>query len=227
MAHDSIFDGLAPQVAAALNDARRVPSVDPDLGLIALMAAAAAASPLNSPPMIRRKSMLGKIVTAKALALAGALALSGGVAAAATGTLPDQVQAPVANTVEHVGVHIPNGEHGAAVSDVAHQKDGDNHGADVSGTARDNHGHEGDDTTPATIAGEDGPGNSQGHANGHATEKSNKGSDDGTDDDSDDDTITTAPGETTTTTVDDESGDSSSEKAPTTGQSHGGHGSDD
>jgi hypothetical protein len=147
--------------------------------------------------------MLGKLITAKALGLAGALALTGGVAAAATGTLPDPVQDTASHTAEHVGVHIPEGDHGAAVSGVAHDKAGDgdeNHGARVSEIARQNHGH--DTTTSTTVAGDDssGPGNSRGHANDHATEDHGH---DGVNDDDDATTSTTTVGNTTTTVHDD------------------------
>ena len=84
--------------------------------------------------------------------------LTGGVAAAATGTLPDPVQNVASDAADVVGVNIPHGNHGADVSDAAHDKsgtdDGSNHGEDVSTVARDNHGHN-KDTTSTTVAGDD------------------------------------------------------------------------
>ena len=157
MNSESLFDGLDPEVAAVLNDARRTPPVEIDDGLLTAMSAAAVEGSLTPiPSTSRRKAMIGKLITAKAFAIAGAFVLTGGVAAAATGTLPDPVQSPVSHAAEHVGVHIPDGEHGAAVSDAAHDKtvDGKNHGDDVSAVARDNHGHDGD-TTSTTEVGDD------------------------------------------------------------------------
>ena len=208
MADDPIFDELDPEVAAALSAARHTSPVELAPGLLAAMTAAAIAGPLPLASSPRRTSMIGKLITAKVLGIAGALALTGGVAAAATGTLPDPVQQPVSNAAEHVGVHIPQGEHGAAVSGVAHDKsnDGDgNHGATVSNVARDNHGHE-VTTSTTTGAGEPpavGPGNNgHGNANGHNKDKSG-------DDASDNAEVTTTTAANTPTTV--EAGDSSSD----------------
>ena len=50
MAHDSIFDGLDPQVAQAVNDVPPVPPIDPDPGLLAPMAAAPGPTP--RPPAL-------------------------------------------------------------------------------------------------------------------------------------------------------------------------------
>jgi len=199
MADDSIFEGLDPEVATVLNAARRTSPIEPDAGLLAAMTSAAAAGPLPLASTPRRKTMIGKLITVKALGLAGALALTGGVAAAATGTLPDPVQDPIAGVVDNVGINIPKSNHGAKVSDVARDKsdDGDdNHGSKVSETARDNHGHNKDDaTTTTTVAGDEnsGPGNNgRGNANGHDKNR--------VDDDDDD--------ATTTTTVVDDNADS-------------------
>jgi len=61
-----------------------------------------------------RKSLLTKRLTGKALAvLAAATILSGGAAAAATGSLPDPVQSAVAKTLSHVSVDVPNPNHKA------------------------------------------------------------------------------------------------------------------
>lgn len=62
----------------------------------------------------RRKPMLTKLLTGKAVAaLAAATLLSGGVAAAATGSLPDPLQSTVSKSLSHVGVDVPNPNHKA------------------------------------------------------------------------------------------------------------------
>jgi hypothetical protein len=230
MNNDEGFEGFGPEVAAVLNEAHRSSPVDPNPALLSAMRAAVVDSPQTSPSLApRKKTMLGKLITAKALGIAGALVFTGGVAAASTGTLPDQVQAPVADVVDNVGIHIPTGEHGAAVSTVAHDKsnDGDgNHGQTVSETARDNHGHN-KDTTETTVAGDDegtdnsGPGNSRGHADDHATNKGEHSDDNG-----DDNEVTT----TTTVANNDDSADDSSDSSEVDDQGshgdHGGHGHD-
>lgn len=56
----------------------------------------------------RGKRVFGKLITTKiAVISAGAVLSMGGVAAAATGTLPDGAQNAVASTVAHVGVDLP------------------------------------------------------------------------------------------------------------------------
>ncbi len=238
MADDSIFEQLDPETAALLNVARATSPVEPHAGLFAAMTAAAVAGPLPVPSTPRRKVMLGKLITAKALGIVGVLALTGGVAAA-TGSLPDPVQSPVSGAVEHVGVHIPDGNHGADVSGVARDTSGDgedNHGATVSDTARDNHGHNKDDaTTTTTVAGDDnsGPGNNgRGNANGHSKDHSNNGADDAAGHDANDDhgndevTTTTVAGSTTPTTADDHGGNSGRNGGESEA-GHGGHGADD
>lgn len=225
MANDSIFEGLDPKVAAVLNEARRTSPVEPDPGLIAAMTAAAVDGPLPVHSVPRRKTMIGKLITAKALAVAGALVLTGGMAAAATGTLPDVVQDPVSNAVDNVGINIPEANHGSKVSDAAHDKEveGKNHGDDVSGVARDNHGH----ATTTTIEGDDnsGPGNSGDHR--QDGEHRNSGDDD------DATTSTTVDDDSTTSTTIDDHGNGNRGRsgehtdAPETEPGHGGHGGDD
>ncbi len=234
MANDSIFEGLDPDTAALLGAARATSPSEPRVGLFAAMSAVAVAGPLPVPSTPRRKLMLGKILTAKALGIAGALALTGGVAGAATGTL-GPVQDPVAGVVDNVGIHIPKTNHGADVSDAARDKDGDtegeNHGSRVSETARQNHGHEDDaTTTDGDDAGDDagddsGSGNNgHGNANGHSKDKSHDSDDDSADD--------------STTTVDDDDDDAASHDSDSDSEhsgdrggeaksGHGGHDSDD
>src|SRR5689334_17636845 len=56
--------------------------------------------------------MITQLLSGKALAaLAAATILSGGAAAAATGSLPDPVQSTVSNSLSHVGVDVPNPDH--------------------------------------------------------------------------------------------------------------------
>lgn len=247
MPTDPTFDEVSPEVAALLAAARATTPVTPDPSLTSLMAAAVDTGSLGTATTTpRRKTLIGKLITAKALAVVGALALTGGVAAAATGTLPDPIQDTAANVADVVGVDIPKSNHGADVSDVARDKSGDsedsNHGATVSDTARDNHGHnkDGEDdttSTSTTVVGgskhDDGPGNNgQGNANGHSK---HDGSDDPADHDSNDDngddstTSTTVGTGTTPTTVDDHGGSKNSGKGKNTDKTEdsGSHKSND
>lgn len=200
------FDDLTPEVAAlfaAARDTQR-PSENPAL-MSALADAVHSGRLVPQTPTSRRKFVIGKLVTAKAAALAGALILSGGAAAAATGTLPDSVQDVASDAADVVGVNIPDGNHGSKVSSVARDKSEDgeeNHGKTVSETAKDNHGHNKDDaTTTTTVAGEEnsGPGNSRGAGkseDSHASDNARNKTFDNSDDDDDD--------STTSTTIDDE-----------------------
>ncbi len=187
--------------------------------------------------------MIGKVITAKAAAIAGVLVLTGGVAAAATGTLPDPVQNTASDAVQHVGVHIP---HGDDVSAAAHDKSGtddSNHGQDVSTVARDNHGHnKGDDTTSTTVAGDDnsGPGQSNGagksedsHASDNSRGRGRNGADDpaGHDSGDDDSTSTTIANTPTTVKADDGAGHDVGDDNPGSqkgkGKDNSGKGGDD
>ena len=119
---DRLTGGLAPAdappayapVAALLAEARRVvASTAPPMpaGLLSGMAAQLAAaaptpSPRTEPP--RRRHMLSKLVPVKIGALAaGAVLAAGGVAAAATGSLPAPVQDAVSSAADTVGVSVP------------------------------------------------------------------------------------------------------------------------
>ena len=55
-----------------------------------------------------KKKMLGRVLTVKAAAVAGALAFGGVAAAAATGSLPPSAQSAVSHGLSHVGVSVPN-----------------------------------------------------------------------------------------------------------------------
>jgi hypothetical protein len=243
------FDSVTPEVAELLSAAKQSVPAAENPALFAAMADAVVTGRLiPQAPSSRRRSMIGKVLTAKAAAIAGVLVLSGGVAAAATGTLPDPVQNTASDAAEHVGIHLPQGDHGAAVSDAAHDKsgteDGSNHGKDVSTVARDNHGHN-KDTTTTTVVGDDnsGPGNSNGagksedsHSSDVSRDKGSNGSDDPADhdagdDNGDDDSVTTttvtgpAASHSGDDSVDHPSGDDN--PGSQSGKGKGGKGSDD
>lgn len=112
------YAGAARVLAAAAEP--HVPS-DPSPTLLTAMAAAAS-SPAR--PLSRRSPVLDKLLTLKVgVAVVGALALTGGTAAAATGNLPDAAQDRVASIVEHVGVDLPDS--GNATSDAVHKAQAD------------------------------------------------------------------------------------------------------
>ena len=127
MSTDPTMEGLSPEVATLLASARATEAAPaPSAALLAAMVEAVDSGHLDSaitPP--RKKRMLGKLITAKALGIAGVIALTGGAAAAATGTLPDPVQDKASNVADVVGINIPNGDHGSQVAPVARDKDGD------------------------------------------------------------------------------------------------------
>lgn len=124
--------------------------------------------------------MLGRVFTAKAMAILGTLALGATTAAAATGNLPAAAQNGLATAASHVGITLPAShdnhptkddhpggtptaatpttpttaaDHGNAVSQVAHSTDatGRAKGAAVSAVARGDHGK----TSPTSVAGPD------------------------------------------------------------------------
>ncbi|MDA8072432.1 MAG: hypothetical protein M0Z82_12755 [Actinomycetota bacterium] len=112
------------EVASAVRSARSGASVAELAGeeqVVAAMVAAAAGSLRTSPlsPM-RRRPMIAKLMSAKVAAVAtGFVLVGGGVAAAATGSLPSGVQHSVADAAAHVGVSIPgkgSGAHQATTS---------------------------------------------------------------------------------------------------------------
>jgi hypothetical protein len=164
-----MFDGLSPEVDALLNAAKSdLPKAQADAGLIEAMTLALSVDALgpSHAPVPRRRSMLGKVLTAKAAAIAGVLVLSGGVASAATGTLPDPAQNAASHAAEHVGLHIPKSDDDAAedVNDDANDDSADtpttvehpdNHGKDVSTVAHDD-SNTGEDhgTAVCTVASE-------------------------------------------------------------------------
>jgi hypothetical protein len=225
-----MFDGISPEVEALLNAAKSdLPVAKADAGLLNAMTLAMSADTASSP-LPRRRPMLGKVLTAKAAAIAGVLVLTSGVAAAATGTLPG----PVKDAAEHVGIHISdsgdeqgdNDDQGDDTQDdttsttVEHP---DNHGNDVSTVAHDD-SNEGADHGSAvcTVASE---GKCQPNADDENGDhgKSGEHHEDG-------------DHETTSTTVNDDGGDDGPDSHPSggdhpDGESHpddgGHHGSDD
>jgi hypothetical protein len=74
-----------------------------------------------APQTSRRKSMLTKLLAGKALAALGVVALTASGAAAATGSLPTPVQSAVSGAASHVGVDLPNPNHG---NSAGHRQDG-------------------------------------------------------------------------------------------------------
>ena len=103
-------------------------STPPDMaaGHVAMAAEAAREVPTRRPGsarsarrfLLRRRAALAAMTSGfLAKMMVGAVAFATvGAGAAATGTLPDPVQSFVAETVEHVGIHIPN-PHDEAESD--------------------------------------------------------------------------------------------------------------
>jgi hypothetical protein len=160
-----MFDGLTPAARDLLHAAGSdLPAAQPDAGLLRAMAEAIDVNGLTAvSPIPRRKSMLGKALTAKALAVTGALLLTGGVASAATGTLPDPAQDVAADAASVVGLNIPKSDaekqerhpenHGKDVSGVAHDKEGDGegtHGSRVCAVASEGKCKSGDDDSTTT-----------------------------------------------------------------------------
>lgn len=156
--------GLAGTAQLFGRAATEFSAADVDPVLISAMAEAIALAPIPAPS--RRKPMLTQLLTAKVAAVAATVVLSATGAAAATGTLPDAAQSAVADAVAHVGVNIENpsedhptgtadnpteaDEHGDTVSGTA--RDTDSTGAEISTTARGEHGQD-----PAATGAEDAP----------------------------------------------------------------------
>ena len=84
-------------------------------GELETVAAMAAARSTPGPLVaVRRRSMLGSLTGGKALAaVAAALLSTGGVAAAATGSLPAPAQHAVHSMLGHAGIHVPGPNHHA------------------------------------------------------------------------------------------------------------------
>jgi hypothetical protein len=63
---------------------------------------------VSPQPETKRKNMLTRMVTAKALAAGAVVALTATGAAAATGSLPDNAQHGLAQAAQHVGINLPD-----------------------------------------------------------------------------------------------------------------------
>jgi hypothetical protein len=93
--------------------------------------------------LVRRRSMLAQLLSAKVAAIAAVTVLGATAAAAATNTLPDAAQTVVSDAVSHVGVSVPkpNG-HANAHATAQHGKpdnpgkSGDATGPDATGSAK-------------------------------------------------------------------------------------------
>jgi len=120
-------------VAGLLAAAARPVAVDEDAGaatVSAMVEAIREGAPV--PQTSRRKSMLTKLLAGKALAALGVVALTASGAAAATGSLPTPVQSAVSGAASHVGVNLPNPNHG---NSAGHRQDGNHRpGTDTAST---------------------------------------------------------------------------------------------
>jgi hypothetical protein len=224
-----MFEGLSPKVEGLLNAAKSdLPTATADAGLLDAMVVAMTADASAPIPASRRRSMLGKVLTAKAAALAGVLVLTGGVASAATGTLPDPAQNAASSAAEHVGLHIPKSDdHESDDNESADDSENtpttvehpDNHGKDVSTVAHDD-SNEGADHGSAvcTVASD---GKCQPDKSGD--DNSGQGGNSGDHRQDGEHKVTT-----TTTEVNDDSGDTSGDSSNTSDSSgpsvDGGHG---
>lgn len=97
-------EGLV-ELAALLSIIREAGS-DSELAAETVTVAAFAAA-VGVAPVVVRKSVRAKIFSFKTAAVFGVTLFSAGIAAAATGNLPDPVQKAVSETVSHVGIDIP------------------------------------------------------------------------------------------------------------------------
>lgn len=142
LAADDAPAAYAP--VARLLDALRAPALDEELaGEAAALAAFAAVGPHPAPPprtwaSVRRFGRFGKVKVAVA-SVVGGLSLTTGLAAA--GALPGPAQGLAADALAHVGITVPNPDTDARGGDApkpapAPAKPADNHGAEVSDTAR-------------------------------------------------------------------------------------------
>ena len=110
--------GFGP-VAAVLT-AASAPGAAPDIDLGELARVARRAADRSGSSKSRRSPMLGKLLTMKAAAAAGVILIGASGAAAATGSLPGTVQEIAHDTLSHVGVEVPNQEHGDHLNNPAH-----------------------------------------------------------------------------------------------------------
>lgn len=99
----------APKLSALLRDAAAdAPASEPSPALLTAMAAEARAAHDLSPAAGKARPALGRVLTAKVVAVTAAVALTATGAAAATGSLPDAAQDGIAGAAEHIGLNLPD-----------------------------------------------------------------------------------------------------------------------
>ncbi len=104
------YGHLASLIKAARSPASDAEMAGADRAGAAMSHALRVGSGISSP-LNRRKSMLGKLLSAKVIAGVAAASLIGGTAAAAaTGSLPSPAQSTVAGALSHIGISVPNPE---------------------------------------------------------------------------------------------------------------------
>jgi hypothetical protein len=98
-------------VAQLLAQARTAPTVASgrEPATVAAMQAAVLGRLELPTSSAKEKKMLGKVLTLKGAAVAGAVLLGAGTAAAATGSLPSQAQQAVHDALAHLDVSVPSG----------------------------------------------------------------------------------------------------------------------
>lgn len=109
---DALLGGVAvpgfEELAAWLSAIRPDPGgAGEPLERLAVDALTHAGVPVRAAAPSGRRRMAARLLTAKAVAIAGTIAVGGAAAAAATGTLPAPVQAALARGLHHVGITIP------------------------------------------------------------------------------------------------------------------------
>ncbi len=106
------YSGVAGLVRAATAPAVASETVGRDLAVAAMsyvQRASVGRGGSTTAHDKRRRSMLGKLLTLKGLAVAlPAMALTAGTAAAATGSLPSSAQSAVSGALSNVGISVPN-----------------------------------------------------------------------------------------------------------------------
>jgi hypothetical protein len=126
--------GYAATASLLSDAAATVPDEQVDHVLVGSMVQAIAANPSTTG---KQPTMISKVLTAKVAALAaGALVATAGAAAAATGNLPAPAQDAVARTASHVGIDLPDSDGDHPTGNTTNPSASDDHGVDVSGTAR-------------------------------------------------------------------------------------------